>query len=592
MRQMILVLIALLMMALLTGCRSDEPPKSNPTPSVSVDATTVTTPAPTETSPSTSAPETPETTMPVTTAPITTAPITTAPITTAPATTEPPPPKVCEANLTSLTLSAKDNRSLAADLSFTIDETALTATLDLDYQHYADLATLSAAKLTAELTDGSVLFTAANDDGTVDLLSGATCVVADQDGLTKTYTLTVNRTVYQLPIVNITLTEGITVDEIDRNETTEMTFSLDASGAEGFDSLSPVTGKIRGRGNSTWKWEKKPYKIKLDEKASLLGLAENKDWILLANYADKSLIRNTVAYEMGRLLDGFSWSPTQYPVDLFVNGEYRGVYSLGEHMEVAKGRVEIDESNDVDTGYLIEIGGVTQEEVDAGVDYFHTQNKLVKFAAFKAPNDGELTEAQRAFIVDYFQKAEDAIIAGEGYEEYIDVDSFVDWILLHELTYNLDSCFRRSCFITKDKGGKLTMGPIWDFDLAFGNFSRDAKNHDNLITVGSPDEDAYVLENWCTYLMKDPEFTAKLWARWQAVKEPLLDKAYETIDTYSALLDGSQQANFEVWQIWDIKAGYQSNASNKANTYPKQIQYIKDFLEERAEWMDENLPRG
>lgn len=517
-------------------------------------------------------------------------PASTAPTTTTIPATEPPPPPECMASLSGLTLTDENNSALASDLAFVIDETTLTATLDITYQNYADLATLSAARLTAEVEDGTVRFSAQNDDGSVDLLAGATCEVADADGITKTYTLTVDRTVYQLPIVNITLTDGVGVDDIDRNETTEMTFSLDCSGAVGFDSLEPVTGKIRGRGNSTWKWEKKPYKIKFDEKVSLLGLTENKDWILLANYADKSLIRNTVAYEMGRILDGITWSPTQYPVDLFVNGEYRGVYSLGEHMEVAKGRVEIDESDtEVDTGYLIEIGGITQEDIDAGVDYIHTDGRYVRHASFVSPDEEVITDEQKAFIKDYFQKTEDAIVAGEGYEEYIDVDSFIDWILLQELTYNIDACFRRSCYLTKDKGGKLQMGPIWDYDLAFGNFSKDDPDYDGLITVGSEDEDSYVWVNWCTFLMQDPEFCARLWARWQEIKEPLLEMANATIDRYSALLEGAQQENFEVWQIWDERAGYQSRWCSAADSYPEQIAYLRDFLETRADTLDELL---
>lgn len=511
--------------------------------------------------------------------------------TTVPPVTEPTPPPVCKASLVGLALTADDNPALASDLSFAIDEASLTATLELDYQNYADLATLSSARLTAQTENGVASFPAQTADGAIDLLSNATCVITDADGVAKNYTLTVNRKVYQLPIVNITLREGIGVDDIDRNETTSMTFSLDCSGAADFDSLEPVTGKIRGRGNSTWKWEKKPYKIKLDEKASLLGLSANRDWILLANYADKSLIRNTLAYEMGRVLDKLTWTPTQYPVDLFVNGEYRGVYSLGEHMEVANGRVDIDESSEaVDTGYLIELGGVSNEDIEAGVDYFHTNGRLIKYAAFVSPDEEEITDAQKAFIKEYFQKAEDAIVAGEGYEEYIDVDSFVDWILIHELSYNLDACYRRSCYFTKDKGGKLKMGPIWDFDLAFGNLSVDNPDYDDLLTIGSEEEDAYVKPNWCTYLLKDPEFCARLYARWEEIRQPLLEEANRVIDMYSALLDGSQQENFEVWQIWGIRAGYQSRWCADADSYPEQIRYLKDFLEKRAEWLDGHLP--
>ena len=498
--------------------------------------------------------------------------------------------------LSSLILTSNDNPTLSKDLAFVVNEEERTATLTLNYQSYADLATLSKAKLTVTTKDGVADFTKTDQDGNVNLMDDALCIVTDENGREKSYQLIVNRRVYQLPIVNITLNDGKAVDAIERDVTTKMTFSLDCSGADGFESVDSVSGTIRGRGNSTWLWDKKPYKIKLDEKESLLGMDDNKDWILLANYADKSLIRNTLAYEMGRVLENIVWSPHAYPVDLFVNGEYRGVYALGEHMEVANGRVDIEEdSSDPDTDYLLEIGGMAPTGDINGVHYFHTDGRLVRFATFKSPDWETITEEQKAFITDYFQEAEDAIKKGAGYEEYIDVDSFVDWIILHELSYNIDSCFRRSCYLVKEKGGKIKMGPIWDFDLAFGNFSRDNQNYDDWVTVGSSEKDAYIQYNWCTYLLRDAEFCQRLSERWNEVRDELMKVANDTIDDYGGLLDGSQQENFKVWKIWNVRAGYQSEWCYEANTYEKQLQYLKDFLNKRAKWMDKailKLPNG
>lgn len=575
MRRISFFLAITLLMGVLSGCQT----KNNaPTTTVGI----------TDTTSATNAPSSVTTTGDMVTEPVTTpsvtddAPITEPPITTPEGT----------GLLVSLTLAAADNPTLAQDVSFTVNEDARTATLTLDYQTYADLATLSSAQLTASAEGGSVSFTGAAD-GRVDLVKGAFCLVTDHNGWVKSYKLVIDRQVYQLPIVNITLADGVSVDKIDRELTTKMTFSLDCSTVAGWESVGNVSGTIRGRGNSTWLWDKKPYKIKLDEKESLLGLDDNRDWILLANFADKSLIRNTLAYEMGRVLDDLVWSPHSYPVDLFVNGEYRGVYALGEHMEVANGRVDIEEgSADPDTDYLLEIGGMAPTGDVNGVHYFHTDGRLVRFATFKSPDFETITDAQKTFITDYFQKAEDAIKKGEDYEEYIDVDSFVDWIILHELSYNLDSCFRRSCFLVKEKGGKIRMGPVWDFDLAFGNFSRDNKNYDNWVTIGSNEEDAYVQYNWCTYLLQDEEFCDRLAKRWDEVRDRLLTVAEETIDTYGALLNGgSQQENFAVWKIWGTRAGYQSKWCMAANTYEKQLQYLKDFLQKRAAWMDKAIPK-
>ncbi|MBQ7324245.1 MAG: CotH kinase family protein [Clostridia bacterium] len=586
MRRFCVIGITILMATLLLGCQSDSNKITTTTATATgvVGTTTGTSEAIVTTDPPAN---------PITSAPITTDKL---PSTQLPPTTEPDPPTPPAPEgtglLTSLVLSTTDNPRLAKDLSFSINEEERTATLKLDYQTYADLATLSSARLIGQAQGGSVTILPSTVDGCVNLMNQPICIVTDENGWVKSYQLIVDRKVYQLPIVNINLADGVAVDAIDRELTTPMTFSLDCTGAEEYESIGAVSGTIRGRGNSTWLWDKKPYKIKLDKKASLLGLDDNKDWILLANYADKSLIRNTLAYELGRVLDHITWSPHSYPVDLFVNGEYRGVYALGEHMEVANGRVDIEEgSTDPDTDYLLEIGGMNMTGDVNGVHYFHTDGRLVRFATFKSPDFEEITEAQKAFITDYFQKAEDAIKKGEGYEKYIDVDSFVDWIILHELSYNVDSCFRRSCFLTKEKGGKIRMGPIWDFDLAFGNFSRDNKKYDNWVTVGSDEKDAYVQYNWCTYLLRDKEFCQRLAERWEEVRDELLTVANDTIDSYGALLDGSQQENFKVWDIWNISAGYQAKWCATANTYEKQLQYLRDFLSKRAKWMDDAIPK-
>ncbi len=483
--------------------------------------------------------------------------------------------------LSSLSLLTADNPALTQDLQFVIDEENATATLTVDHQHHVSLSVLTSAKLTAVAENGEAVFGA----DAVDLTKHAVCEIVDENGQTKTYTLIIDRSAHQIPIVEITLLGGKTVGQIDRNQTTAMNFTLDCSMLEGYESFSNVTGKIRGRGNSTWLWDKKPYKIKLDEKASLMGLNDNRDWILLSNYADKSLLRNVVAYEMGRTLENIAWAPHQIPVDLFVNGEYRGVYGLGEHMEVANGRVVIEETVETDTDFFLEVGGMEDDD-ENGVHYFHTPDRLVRFITYQTPSAKNITEEQKAFLSDYFARAEQAIKSGEGYEEYIDVDSFIDWMILHELCYNLDSCFRRSCFMIKEKGGKLKMGPIWDFDLAFGNFSRDNSAYDDWATVGSNDEDSYIHETWCNYLLKDKEFCARFEARWNEVRDRLLSTANETVGTYGALLETSQQANFEVWQIWGKRAGYQAQWCSNADSYEKQLAYLKNFLQKRAAWLD------
>lgn len=495
----------------------------------------------------------------------------------------------CKATITNFTLTA-DNKYLKSPIEYTIDSESDKIFLDVTYDSYIDVRTLKNAVLDITVTGGafSIDPSAQNPDGTVDLTKAQYCIIKDSSGTARKYSVETNRRLCDLPIVNIYLADNKSHSDIVKEEYTPMEFYIDNSSSPEYSGTIPISGGIRGRGHSTWKWEKKPYRIKLDESAPILGLSKNKDWILLANYADRSLIRNTVAYEMGKCLDNLGWVPTQIPVDLFVNGEYRGVYAIGEHLEVAKGRLNIDENNpDPDTGYLLEVNGAEDRSLTEGIDYFHTDTETLDFLTFKSPKD--ITDEQRRYIMDYVNAADRAIISGSGYEEYIDVDNFCDWFILQELTRNVDCCFRRSCFVTKDKGGKLKLTPVWDYDLAFGNLVADNHEYQRWVTIGSDSENAYVEVNWANYLMYDKAFRAHLRQRWNEVKDDLMNTAMSCIDYYQAKIDKSQKENFNLWQVWGIEVGWCSPKNTEADTYELQIQYLKDFLTARYEWIDANI---
>lgn len=512
---------------------------------------------------------------------------------TAPAETAVPEPITdpvrCTADIERFRLS-DSNKYLSSPVEFVIDEVNDKIGLSVTYEKYIDIYTLQNAVMDISAAGGSFALNESciNSDGSVNLMKIEYCMVEDGDGVRKKYAVIVKRQVCELPIINIYLNDGKSVDGIALDQYSPMEMYIDDTGAPEYSGTIAMTGQIRGRGHSTWNWAKKPFRVKLDSSAPILGLSKNRDWILLANYADRSLIRNTVAYEMGKCLDGFDWTPSQIPVDLFVNGEYRGVYSIGEHMEVAKSRVDIDESaEEADTGYLLEVGGY-DDGMEFTVDYFHTDSDNVNFIVFKSPKPDVMTARQREYIINYVNGADKAIMSG-NYEEYIDTDSFCDWIIMHELTRNLDCCFRRSCFITKDKGGKLKMGPIWDFDLAFGNFAMDNVDYQHWVTVGANYEDAYVTVNWCNYLMNNEYFRERLRSRWFEVRDKLTDTAMSCIDYYSDKLYKSQRENYRIWQTWGMDLGYCSVKCTAANTYELQIRYLKDFLNDRAKWIDENI---
>ncbi|MCE1196723.1 CotH kinase family protein, partial [bacterium] len=273
--------------------------------------------------------------------------------------------------------------------------------------------------------------------------------------------------------------------------------------ARGSEPLAPSPMKIRGRGNSTWDMPKKPYRFTLDEAAPLLGLPKAKKWVLLANYADKSLMRNSVAFAAASSLQGLKFTPAQYPVVLVLNGRYEGIYGLGEQVETGAGRVAIEKPDESPgTSFFLEVNMRIDLPAQGGVlgkDYFVSPSGL-KFE-FKTPDAGEASPAQREHIAAFVAEAERAILAGEGYDRYIDVDSFIDWLILEELFKNQDSMFLSSVFFSRARGGKLTMGPVWDFDLSAGNSDYGAIGGRD---VRDPEGWFALYADWFGGLLRDP----------------------------------------------------------------------------------------
>lgn len=443
-----------------------------------------------------------------------------------------------------------------------------------DYMKYA--------RLEFEAEGGSVTLNpeAVNGDGSIYLTRLHSLTVTDGDGLTRTYSVEIKRRTGSIPIVWIETEDGKPIES--QEDYLRCRVAVTNTTSWGFATVPYTDAGIRGRGNSTWKWEKKPWRIKFDSGVSIFGLRKAKDWVLLANYADKSLIRNTVAFDMARGLS-FDFVPHQYPVDVYLNGEYQGVYSIGEQIERNQERVDIDLNyEDPDTGYLLEVCGTNEDDV-RGVDYFHA-GKLI-FVAIKSPDTKKMTPEHFKFISEYVQAADKAVQALGDYYEYVDAGTLYDWIIMCELTCNIDTAFRRSCFLTKEKGGKLKFGPLWDFDLAMGNFSRDYGDYESWAATGRE----YVGDTWFTFLLNDPKFTEPFKARWLEVRDDIMARAMDSIDRWASIIDYSQQENFIRWPILDKQAGYQPKSMKYVDTFEKQIQFLRDWLTARAAWMDEAI---
>ncbi len=414
------------------------------------------------------------------------------------------------------------------------------------------------------------------------------CVTTDSEGGTRGYKILLTSKEYQLPVIYITTDSGASIT----SQTTyqSATFSLDYNGTEEYADIEDAEINIRGRGHSSWKLDKKPYKIKFEDKTSLFGLTAAKEWCLLANQVDYSLIRNTLAMEMAAELDNFVFVPTSHMVDVFVNGEYVGVYSICEQIEMKDGRLPGEkDSTEIDCDYLLEMGG-DEETTSFGNNVFATT--LCTWETVNTPDEDVLSEEQYNYIRNYMQELDDAIISGEGYEEYIDVPSLVDYFILLEFSYNLDGAFRRSNFMLKKAGDKLYMASPWDYDYAFGNMTLDTDTYDDWISLGNTKTDnynEYITTNWMDYLLEDDYFIEQLKLRWDEVGETLYLTALETIDELEVTVTPSAEDNFVVWDILGTRTQYQSRQSSSYATYAEQMQYLRDFIENRYAWMDKTI---
>lgn len=455
--------------------------------------------------------------------------------------------------------------SLEEDIVFTAEGNLLTATLpfsmtlgDLEGLSHTLVADRGTCRLVGTLTDGYVL-------------------TVDENGLEHRYGIAARRETKGIPVVYLETENSAAIDS--KSQYVSATMMLDSADSA-FPSLQETHIRIRGRGNSTWKWDKKPYKIHFDEPVSLFGLPAGEEWALFANFADKTLMRNRLAQILSEQLS-FSYTPSHVFVDVFLNGEYLGIYGLGEHLEEGEGRVEVPhDPSSLDCGFFMEAGGVVAGVDVKGMNYFHTD--LLKFVLIKGPEFNELTSEQFSYIRDYVQKACDAVVAGEGYEDYIDMESFIDWLIMIELSNNVDCAYRRSTYITKAPGGKLVFGPMWDFDLAFGNFSKDEQAYNVWVSTS---EDDYVGTTWSTYLLEDPEFRAMFKERWLEVRDRLLEAAFAEIEDGYEKLAPSAEENFVRWDILGVKVAFEPFSTKYYPTFESNIEYLTEFLEDRAAWI-------
>lgn len=386
-----------------------------------------------------------------------------------------------------------------------------------------------------------------------------------------------------VPIIRITTTNGVAITSKDDYVDGHMTLTpQDGSSWTVVDSDI----EIKGHGNSSWSWAKKPYKIKLSDKASLLGMPEQKNWVLLANYDDKTLIRNDVAFELGRRV-GMAWTPRSQFVELYLNGTYEGSYQLTESIEIDKNRVNIDSLGNDDIDQPKVTGGYLME-----VDYngIANANFLINgIIPITMHDPSPMADQQKAYITNYMTQVQSVLYGSNfadpnsGYAQYIDVDSCVNWYLVNEIFKNNDAIWWSSVYLYKARNGKLFCGPLWDFDVGAGNSSM----NQDADPTGWWVRNSWVANGqWMAQMFADPAFRMKVQSRWNELKSSQFDTLNVYIDQRAAALNQTQQNNFARWPVLDQVVFTEPEL---AGSYAGEISYMKTWLTTRINWMDSQI---
>ena len=335
------------------------------------------------------------------------------------------------------------------------------------------------------------------------------------------------------------------------------------------DGVTHVTG-VRGRGNSTWSWPKKPYKLELEEDAALVGEHEHDEWVLLAGYGDRSALRTAAAFAVAAQTR-LAWTPRFRFVDVVLNGQSQGLYMLTEQVEEGDARVELP-----DDGYLLEVNQRYLRDNEPG---FRSGHGIP--VSFKDPD--EVTKKQKLEVRRAIRRFERVLYGSDfadpetGYAAHIDVRRVIDWYLVEELFRNQDSNFQSSVHFTWVPGKKLRFGPVWDFDISAGTRWKAQSAPDGWLTrVGN---------HWIARMLEDPAFSARVKSRWARLR-PVVDQVVADIPAAAAPLATSAEADWERWHT----AG-DLEWTHHGRTWTQEVGFLQEWLSARARWLSRNEVR-
>lgn len=312
---------------------------------------------------------------------------------------------------------------------------------------------------------------------------------------------------------------------------------------------------IKGRGNSTWKYPKKPYAIKFEDKQSFLGMPKAKNWVLLANYRDRTLIRNAIAFELARKTS-LRWTPSGKFADVFLNKEFLGNYYICEKIEVKKNRLELDENS-----YLLEFDKYYDEDFKFRSPYNDFPINI------KYPKEPD--SSQFKFIENFIDSVESALQMSDNikYLDYINQESFADYFIIYAISTTTELGHPKSFYMHKNYNGKLEAGPVWDFDYATFDINKD----------GFTNKDSKLVSQF----WGKESFQETLKKRWK-ILTPTFNAIYDYIDSLANYTKASNSVNIELWPI-ELNA---HKVGDEEKTFDQAIQMLKKALQKKINEID------
>ena len=362
-----------------------------------------------------------------------------------------------------------------------------------------------------------------------------------------------------------------------RDRETEIPAKMQIYGAQAPESeIMDLT--IRGRGNTSWTdMPKKSYKIEFDNKQALLGMPKDRDWTLIANYADKTLMKNYLMYHLSTKLGAY-YSPRCAFVELFLNKEYLGVYLLTEKIKISKNRINIPQNND---SYVIEFDSKIRNDeqaIHSSILSTNSKDKIYRIHEPRNANQATLNKIENQ--ITSFEKYLKGIRpqANNNINNWIDINEYIIHYWLQEFSKNPDAAFLTSVFFTWQNDSVIKMGPAWDFDLAIGGH-----NSKSINSV----QDWYLKDSyWNKYVFSDSVMVLARIQYWLENRTSFIS-TIDVADSIQNLLENASKNNFKKWNI--LESTEYSCHLHSYKTYKEAVNDLKTWIKDRISWIDLHL---